>query len=1057
MKLIKTNGIFTSVKFTMSRSSAALLVLCTLMIFELNTVCSAADPPRPNIVFIMADDLGINDLGVYGQNARKAAGQDYISTPNLDALAATGVRFTEWYTPATVCAPTRASVLTGFHGGHASVDSNGLNNNGGNAMRAVDYSFAQGLQSAGYTTGAFGKWGSGMDGTQLSPTATGDNALINHPNPQVTHPDSTPSAKGFDEFYGYLNHIHAHNYYIEYLWEHDTDESGDVGGMQVDWSPTTSDYAHDLIAAKSIQFIKDHAAGSEPFFMYGEYTIPHSDFNPPNDAFLQQYTVGQGLSGNKADYGAMISRLDHNVGQIVEALSDPDGDPNTDDSVLDNTLIIFATDNGPTSGANGWYDSNGIYRGVKNDVYEGAHRSPFIVSWPEKITPADPNNGDVNTSHMGTHTDLFATFSELAGVETPVGLDSRSMAGLLTGEEFREHDYLVWEDRPSEDWAIRMGKYKLLKTGNNNLALYDLVADPSESSNLLNSPNAEQAAVATLLEQIALDEGVESDIGNGGAQNTHIIQYKTWAPVGASTDFEDAANWSGGSQFNTRGTAANNFSTGPANNWIPTIDNATGSPQQIVVDSASEVLAMELTGSNGILTMSISQNSSLMVRNGARIGDGATVELDGSELQTVRTIEIKPGGTLAGRGDITTSYDTTGTPFTLEAEVENEGRLEVGGAQASAPGPATQTEIVSNGGFESGTGWPYSETDDWFNYTGNQTLNARNASNPSSGAFRGIVGLNSNGTDQPSPAQTTGHLIQLGDVYTLSFDYAGAGQWDEGVDQFVATLYFDNRGSDEDLFSWVVTPSFNFGTGYELFSITSAALSNGAAVGEELLLRFDTLAQAAEFASIDNVSLLVGEPAPPINILNIEGGFTQSADGTAAFDLWGNAGVAGVDFDQLVATGQVSLDGTLEISASGGFTPSIGDQFPLIEAGTLSGEFDHIIGPTVDGGRWNVPYSATTATLALLYAADFNSDGSVDQADLSLWDAGFGMIGTAEPIDGDANGDGRVDGQDFLIWQRQFGNSVPLSPSSALQTVPEPSSLHLLILGLIVQRCGVRR
>ena len=1028
-------------------------IALALALLQSTSESYAQTAPRPNIVFIMADDLGINDLGVYGQNARKAAGQDYISTPNLDALAKTGVRFTEWYTPATVCGPTRASVLTGFHGGHAAVDSNGLNNNGGNALRAVDTSFAQGLQSSGYTTGAFGKWGSGMDGTQLSPTATGDNALINHPNPVVTHPDSTPAAKGFDEFYGYLNHIHAHNYYVEYLWEHDTDNSGELGGMQVDFSPTTSDYSHDLIAEKSVQFIRNHAGGSEPFFMYGEYTIPHDDFNPPNDSFLQQYTVGQGLTGNKADYGAMITRLDHNVGQIVEALEDPDGDPNTDDSVLDNTLIIFGTDNGPAgSTTNGWYDSNGIYRGLKNSVYEGAHRSPFIVSWPGQITPSDPN-GDVNSTHMASHTDLFATFSELAGVETPVGLDSRSFAGLLTGEQYEEHDYIVWEDRPSDDWAIRMGRYKLLKAG--GLQLYDLQADPSETNNLLGSPNAEQAAVALLLERIALDEGVESDVGSGGAQNTHIVQYKSWDPVAASSDFEDAANWSGGSQLNTRGTAANNFTTGPANNWIPTLDNTSGSPQQIIVDSNSEVLAFEMYGSTADLEMLITQNSSLMARNGARIGDGAKVELDGGQLNTVRTIEIQAGGTLAGRGELSTSYDTSGTPFTLEAEVHNQGTLDVGGQQAFDAGTPDPIEIVSNGGFESGTAFSYNDTDDWYNYTGNQTLNARNSANPSSGSFRGIIGLSSSGLNEPAPAQDTGHLIALDDVYTLSFDYAGASEWEEGIDQFVVSLYYVDGGLETDLFSWNITPSLDFNSGYEQFSVTTASIGDPAIVGQELRIRFQTLGQSSEFASIDNVSLMVGELSDPLNILSIEGGYTQTAQATAAFDLWGSGGVAGVDFDQLVATGEVLLDGMLQITESGGFTASIGNQFPIIVGGSVTGEFAEILGPTVAGGRWHVDYSATTATLALLYAADFDADGDVDDTDLAMWSSGYGTS-AAGPADGDANGDGLVNGADFLIWQQQAGSSATLSIATASQAVPEPASWHLLALGWCLFLSGIR-
>ena len=1036
-----------------SRVAVNWLFLAILLAFACHGEFAIAEPPRPNIVFIMADDLGINDLGVYGQNARKDAGQPYISTPNIDALAKTGVRFTEMYTPATVCAPTRASVLTGFHGGHVAVDSNGLNNNGGNALRGVDYSFAQGLQTSNYTTGAFGKWGSGMDGTLLSPRATGDSALINHPNPQVTHPDSTPAAKGFDEFYGYLNHIHAHNYYVEYLWEHDKDNSGDVGGMQVDWSPTTSDYSHDLIAARSIQFIKDHAADSEPFFMYGEYTVPHNDYNPPNDEFLQQY-LDQGLSGNQADYGAMVSRLDANVGEIVQTLRDPNGDGNEADSVLENTLIIFATDNGPTGGANGWFDSNGIYRGTKNDVYEGAHRTPFIVSWANQIVPSDSINGDVNDTHSGQLTDLFATFSELAGVEVPVGLDGRSMAGLFTGGEVDTHDYLIWEDRPSGDWAIRMQQYKLLKTGNNSVQLYDLANDPSETTNLLNSPTTEQAAIATLLQQIALDEGVESDVGNGGAQNTHIVQYKTWAPSGGSTDFESAGNWSGGSEFNTRGTPANNFATGPANNWIATIANATSGPQEIQVDGQSEVLAFELEGPSDPITMKIMPNASLMARNGARIGPSATVELDGGELKTVRTIEVQSGGTLAGRGSISTGYDTSGTPFTLEAHVENDGRLDLGGAQAAAVGGESLVEVLANGGFELGTGNAFAAVDAWFNFSGDDTLTARNGTNPASGAFRGILGLNSNGVDQPSPAQVTSHSIALGDVYTLEFEFGGANGWDEGTDQFQVTIYYEDAGTPVDLFSWDVTPQLNFGVGYDPFSVTSSSVEDASAIGKPLLVRFESIASGGEFASIDNVSLKVGEPSSAINVLTIDGSYLQTADGTAVVDLWGDGGIAGVDFDQLVVTSDATLDGTLEVSLADGFEPDFGAEFPIILANEISGEFSQVVAPELDGGRWEMVYTTSTATLTVMYAADFNSDGTVDGADLSLWQSGHGTQGTATVNDGDADGDGDVDGADLLVWQRQFGNTIlPSAPSIA---VPELSSSKLLLFGTLVFMVALR-
>ncbi len=1029
---------------------SALLLVTTWLL----AIPAGAQPPKPNIVFILADDLGINDLGVYGQNQRKANGQPYLSTPNLDTLARGGLRFNEMYAPATVCAPTRVSILTGFHGGHASVDSNGLNNNGGNAMRAVDYSFAQSLQSVGYTTGAFGKWGSGMNGRDLTPVATNDSGLINHPNPQVTHPDSTPDAKGFDEFYGYLNHIHAHNYYVEYLWE----DNG-PSGLQVDQSPTTNDYTHDLIADKSVNFIRNHAGDSEPFFMYGEYTIPHNDYDPPNDELLQMYTDpvssgGQGLTGNQADYGAMVTRLDRTVGDIVQALRDPNDDGDESDSVIENTLIIFGTDNGPTSGANGWYDSNGIYRGTKNGVYEGSHRSPFIVYWEGQYVPLDSINGDVNTTHQGTHTDLFATFGELAGYETPVGLDSRSMAGLFSGGEADEHDYLVWEDRPSGDWAIRFDEYKLLKTGNNNLELYKLDVDPSESNNLLNNPSAQEQTIASFLQQIALDEGLESDIGSNGAQNTHIVQYKSWLPTGGSGDWNAAGNWAGGSEFNTRGTAANNFNTAPANNWIATIDNFETGGNETVVSANSEVLAFEVSGSDGTMTVKVNNAVTLTARNGARILQDGRVELDGGNLETVRTIEIRQGGVLAGRGEVKTPYDTTGTPFTLEAEIVNEGRLEIGGAAAAA-GTGATLELIANGGFESGTAFPFDNVDDWFNFTGNQTLNGRNGSNPNSGAFRGIVGLNSNGVDEPAPAQDTGHVIALGDAYVMNFAYAGASQWDEGTDTFTATIYYLDGSIPVTLESAVFNPSLNFGSGYTSDAFAFAPVSDPTAVGKSLFLRFESNAGSAEFASIDDVSLTL--PAPPLNILSIAGDVAQTATGEMAFDLFGLGGVAGVDFDQLDISGDLLLAGALEVTANGPLAFTIGDSFELIQFdGALQGTFDTVSSlPTLASGQaWQVNYGANAVTLEVVaggIAGDFNGDSIVDAADYALW---RNTLGSTTDLRADGNNNNVVDAADLDVWRNNFGATAP---ASSQQGVPEPSAALGIGIGGVLSAAARRR
>ncbi|MEM7311653.1 MAG: sulfatase-like hydrolase/transferase [Planctomycetota bacterium] len=990
------------------------LAVSILLIFA----AVAGAQSRPNIVFIMADDMGVAELGVTGQLDRAANGLPSIDTPNLDTLAVNGLRMNRFYaTP--ICASTRSAVMTGFHNGHSSIDRNG-GNNGGNAMRDVDVTMAEMLKSAGYTTAGYGKWGLGG----YDHTATGG-GVGNIATAAITHPLATPANQGFDEFYGYLNQVHAHDYYVDFLWEQDGN-----GGMRLD-PVSRNDYSHDLMANRTLDFISRNAdpTGDDPFFVYGAYTIPHNDFNPPNDAILQDY-VSRGYSSAQANYAAMITRLDNTVGDIVDRLHDPNGDGDQSDSVFDNTLILFASDNGGTGNENNLFGGDGGLRGTKGSVHEGGTRSPFIASWNGTIAP-----GQVDDTNMAALEDLFASFAELAGAEVPVGMDSASFAGRFTGEPIERRASRVFEARNANDWAIVVDDWKLSKSGSNSFGLYHLPSDPDENNNRFGS----SPAIASLLTQMALDEGVESDAGSGAAQTTHIVQYKNWMPQNGSDDWNAAANWSGGTATNTRGTTANNFNTGPASNWIATINNSEGGTRTASLSRDSTVLGMEILGSAGNMQVRVEAGVTLRAHNGVRVESLGRLTLDNANLETVRTVEVQHGAVLSGSGTISTGYDTTGTPFVLKSYVENDGRLEISPSDSGV----SLIDVVQNGGFELGTGNPYSQTTAWSNLGGDNSRNARNTSNPAAGAYRGIVGISGDGTGTAiSPFQATGHTIALGDEYLLEFEYAGASGWDEGSDEIEVAVYYTDGGNVIDLFNTTVNPSQNFGAGYDSFSTTLPAVTDPNSVGRELLIRFESSGGSGEFASIDELSLSLTQPTATLSRLTIDGDYDQFSDGVLAIDLIGEVGQAGVDFDQLVVTHDARLDGVLELAVAMGITLVEYSPMEIISAATVDGTFAMVDGAVQGSRGLAVTYEEDSVLVQLALLGDANLDGVVDISDFNIWNANkFTAGGTWES--GDFNGDGVTDTSDFNIWNANKFTSLA-------RTVPEPSACGLLLLGLLV-------
>ena len=442
---------------------------------------TAADR-KPNIIFIMADDLGYAELGSYGQ--------EKIKTPHLDQLAAEGMRFTQHYTSAPVCAPARCSLMTGKHGGHAYVRDNyeigeWESHRGQLPLKNEAVTIAEILKKSGYKTGAFGKWGMGEVGS------SGD-----------------PLNQGFDRFFGYNCQRHAHNLFPKYL----IDDSGkrELKGNTRGLSGET--YAPQAIADELLKFIRSNK--DEPFFAYYPTIIPHLALQVP-DAELDQYegqwneTPYTGKSylphpKPRAAYASMITFMDRQIGRVMELLKELDLD--------ENTVVFFTSDNGTTF-LKGQVDFeffnsvNGL-NGLKGSVYEGGIRIPMVARWPGKIKAGSVSD------HISAHYDALATLADIAGAAVKTEHDGISFLPELTGEKQPQHNFLVWDfGGYGGQIAIRKGDWKAVKrnmkkTPDAPLELYNLATDIGETRNLA----AENPAVAKELESLLIKEREEPEI-----------------------------------------------------------------------------------------------------------------------------------------------------------------------------------------------------------------------------------------------------------------------------------------------------------------------------------------------------------------------------------------------------------------------------------------------------------------------------------------------------------------------------------------------------------------
>ena len=434
------------------------------LVVGLTMVLFANAASKPNFIYILADDLGYGDLGCYGQKT--------IATPNLDRMAREGMCFTRHYAGSTVCAPSRCVLLTGLHTGHARIRGNGPGQ-----LKPMDVTFARLLQNHGYKTGCFGKWGIG--------------------NPP---PLNDPVVHGFDEFYGYINMYHAHNYYPEWLVRNGLKERlrnktypdwkkkrfGAREGAGV--AEVAVDYAPQLIADEALKFIR--ANHRHPFMMYYALNIPHAN----NEGGGDKRAVGRGMRvpdwgrfkgrnwpAEEKGFAQMMHYIDRDVGNILKLLKELDID--------DNTLVLFSSDNGPHQEGGHkmeYFDSNGRLRGMKRDLYDGGIRVPFIARWPGKV-PANK----VST-HLSGFQDVFPTLCDLAGINHHSKTDGISMAPLLTGngQAQKRHPHLYWEfyERGGKVGVVK-GNWKavrlnVMRNPDAPVELYDLANDVEETKNV---------------------------------------------------------------------------------------------------------------------------------------------------------------------------------------------------------------------------------------------------------------------------------------------------------------------------------------------------------------------------------------------------------------------------------------------------------------------------------------------------------------------------------------------------------------------------------------------
>ena len=647
---------------------------------------------RPNILYLYVDDLGWGSIGPNGQAERKAAGKPFVLTPNLDRLAEQGINFTRGY-GCTVCSPARSSQQTGFHQGYTFADRNDPDN-AKKAIRKDDITVGDALTKAGYATGYWGKWGYGGSKDMQNPT--------------IDNVQTLPTSHGYKFVVAELHHVRAHTFFQPTLWNAPSKRRL-VGGLELKANsmakyrkqqsysnypafqnhPEYPDpaYCDDLYAFACLDFVRNQAQeynlSGKPFFGLFAAQIPHAPFKEveklPNwDHSYRDKSFFKNLSPQSQQWCAMVTRIDAHFGNILEALEDPNGDGDKSDSVADNTLVVFQSDNGGPGGSNReQLDANGGLQGSKGSIYEGGIRVPTIMRWSEKITHQSKLKKGSSTDLVMDCSDLLPTFCELAGVPIPLGVSGVSLAPTLTGKGIqRPRDFLIHE--AGNQASIIQGQYKLIRSRGDTKSsasskkkkrkkepvtmLFDLNTDPAEQNNLVNVRPQLVKKLNALLTAERVDEPA-------GFANT----YHTWNAKTKTGSLSSSSNWSDYIYENAEVMYMKETGA-PKNHWCARIQEGTA-----VALKETNFLGLEVSG-----VLVVKKGAKVNARNELRVTNAGQVNLQGGMIESHRWLGIKKGGVLKGHGMIKGDLYNQGTlalqmdkPLQVDGFVNLSGRLEI--------------------------------------------------------------------------------------------------------------------------------------------------------------------------------------------------------------------------------------------------------------------------------------------------------------------------------------------------------------------------------------------
>ncbi|WP_182868381.1 sulfatase-like hydrolase/transferase [Rhodopirellula sp. JC639] len=623
-----------------------------------------ADAPRPNILYFYVDDMGWGSIGPNGQAARRAKNLSSVRTPNLDRLAAEGLNFTRGY-GCHVCSPARSSQQSGFHQGHTFADRNDPDN-AKKAMRADEILMGDALSAAGYVTGYWGKWGYGGSKDQA--------------NPVIDNVQTLPTSHGYKHVLAELHHVRAHTFFQPTLWSAPAADDA-IGGIELipnsmgryqrpaDYPPTPAlqnhadypktAYCDDCYSFAALDFVRHQGQTfnqtGQPFFGLLAVQIPHAPFGeierlPEWDKAYADDPHYAGLADQTRQWAAMVTRIDAHFGNILAALEDPNHDGDPSDSIADNTLVIFQSDNGGPRGKNlVELDANGGLRGTKGSIQEGGIRVPLLMRWPAMIHKESDLKAGTDVDRVVDVTDLLPTFCELAGVAPPLGVDGVSLAPTLTGNgQQRTRDFIIHEAGNGQ--SIIRGNWKLVRS-KKGVQLYDLQSDHAEADDIA----AEHPELVRELQTLLLGERVDEPKGFA-----HTYHHWTGANGASVTD---AANWSD-YRYTNAGTTYLTDDGAPQLSWIAHVHNDGDRPNTARADADVEFLGLEIAGGkskDASQSLVLGENVKLTGRNEVRLAAGGVLQLNGATVSTLRWVDVHPGGTLTGSGTVDGTLYNDGT------------------------------------------------------------------------------------------------------------------------------------------------------------------------------------------------------------------------------------------------------------------------------------------------------------------------------------------------------------------------------------------------------------